>query len=106
MDRRLKLDAELRELLQEQLGYVHLYFQPTENSRMQYDAIIYRQNTFDVRFANNRSYNIRYEYQVIAVSREPDSTLPRAIQERFPLCSPGRKYMADNLYHFPFTLYY
>ena len=106
MDRRLKLDAELRELLQEQLGYVNLYFQPTEKTEMQYDAIIYRQNTMNVRYANDRSYNIRDEYQLIAVSREPDSALPRAIQERFPLCAPGRKYMVDNLYHFPFTLYY
>ena len=106
MDRRLKLDAELRELLDEVLGYVNIYYQPTEEIRMKYDAIVYKQTAMAVRRANNRTYNIRDEYQVTVISRDPDSELPKKLQERFMMCTPGRKFMSDNLYHFPFTIYY
>lgn len=106
IDRRLKLDRELRGLLQDTLDCGQIYYQPPENVRMQYPAIVYKQNTMNVRYANDRSYHIRDEYQVIAISDDPESPLPRAIQEHFSLCAPGRKYMADNLYHFPFTIYY
>lgn len=106
MDRRLLFDDELRAILQEVLGYVNLYFQPPDSVLMKYDAIRYSRKTFKVKWANNRSYNIRDEYEVIVISRDPDSELPRKIQEHFMCCRPGRQYMADNLYHFPFTIYY
>lgn len=106
MDRRLKLDAELRELLQEILGYVNIYYQPNEAVHMKYDCIIYKQQTMAVRRANNRTYYLRAQYEVTVVTRDPDSPLPRALQEHFQLCAPGRKFMADNLYHFPFTIFY
>ena len=107
MDRRLKLDAELREILGlsvEETG--HLYFQPTEEVRMKYDAIVYKVTSMRPQYANNRTYNLRDEYQVTVITRDPDSDLPRKLQEHFELCSPGRKFVSDNLYHFPFTLYY
>ena len=108
MVRRLKFDAELRELLQILLGYEteHLYFQPTEAVQMKYDAIVYRRESFGVRWADDESHFIRDRYEVIAITRDPDSDLPREIQKRFKFCRPHRQYMADNLYHFPFTIYY
>ena len=106
MDRRLQLDEELREILQEVLGYVNIYFQPPDSVLMKYDAIRYRRTSLSPTYANNKTYNLRDQYEVIVISRDPDSELPRRIQEHFQLCRPGRQYMADNLYHFPFTLYY
>ena len=106
MDRRLLLDNELREVLQETLGYVNLYFNPPSSVRMQYDCIRYKKNTTNVRHANNGGYLIRDQYEIIAISRDPDSELPRAILEKFQYCTPGRFYVADNLYHYPFTIHY
>ena len=106
MDRRLQLDNELREVLQEAVGYVNLYYQPPASVRMHYDAIRYEETTMYPRHADDRAYLINTEYQVIVISRDPDSPIPRMIQKRFQLCRPGRKYVADNLYHYPFTIYY
>lgn len=106
MDRRLLFDEELRALLQEVLGYVNIYYEPDESTRMKYDAIVYKQMTMKIMYANDRTYNATDCYQVIAVSRDPDSPLPRAIQMRFPMCAPSTKYMSENLYHFPFTIYF
>lgn len=108
MDRRLKLDAEFRELLTDLYGYEteHLYFQPTEAVRMKYDAIVYKRTSFGVQYADDQSHFIRDQYEVIAITQDPDATLPREIQSHFKFCKPGKQYVADNLYHFPFTIYY
>ena len=106
MDRRLLLDAELKEIQNEVLGYQHTYFEPPESTRMKYDAVVYELAAINVRRAGNRSYNIRDGYQVTVISRNPETEMPHAIQEHFERCAPGRPFVRDNLYHFPFTIYY
>lgn len=106
MDRREKLDEELRAVMEKVYGYSHTYFQPPKSTRMQYDCIRYKKSTMKVRPANNHSYMIRDAYDVTAICRDADSELPRAIQERFPYCMPGHFYVADDLYHYPFTIHY
>lgn len=106
MDRRLKLDEELRDVLQNVLGYVNLYFQPPASVKMKYDCIRYSEETMNVTSADSMKYLVRKRYEVIVITRDPDSALPRAVLDRFEYCSPGRKYTADNLYHYPFTIYY
>ena len=106
MDRRLKFDEELREIQREHWGYQHTYFEPTEEVRMKYNAIVYQKNDMNVRRASNRSYLIRDGYQVIVISRDPEDPVPVAIQDHFEHCTPGRFFMKDNLHHFPFTIYY
>lgn len=106
MDRRLKLDKELREVLQDSLEYVNIYFQPPESVKMKYDCIRYRKNTMDVNKANNSVYTHRDQYEVIVISRDPDCEIPKMLIERFDYCTPGRYYVSDNLYHYPFTITY
>lgn len=106
MDRRLKLDAELREILQEALGYVHLYFQPPASVQMKYDCIRYEEQTMKPQYADNKVYAAHTQYRVTVISRDPDCEIPRMLLERFQYCMPDRKYVADNLYHYPFTIYY
>lgn len=106
MDRRLSLDEELRRLQTEHLGYQHTYFEPPESTRMQYDAVVYKRSTLNVRRADNKGYIIRDSYDVTVISRDPETPLPVAIQQHFELCAPGRFFVRDNLYHFPFTIFY
>ena len=106
MDRRLALDDELRDLQVEHLGYQHTYFEPPESVRMQYDAVVYKRATMHVRRADNKGYMIRDSYDVTVISRDPETPIPLAIQQHFELCSPGRFFVRDNLYHFPFTIFY
>jgi len=106
MDRRLKFDEELREVQLLINGYHHTYFEPPETVRMKYDAVIYQRQEFNVRRADNRSYLIRDGYLVTVISRDPETKLPQAIQDHFERCSPGRFFVRDNLYHFPFTIFY
>lgn len=106
MDRRLLLDQELRNLMDEVMGYTNIYFEPTALVKMKYDCIRYKFDTYSVRKANDRSYLVRDKYEVVVISRNPECELPKKIQEHFKLCIPGRFYIADNLHHFPFTITY
>lgn len=106
MDRRLKFDEKLREIQINVLGYQHTYFEPDENVHLKYDAVVYERTGFNVRRANNKGYSVRDQYQVLVISKDPETELPRAIQEEFELCSPGSFNVVDNLWHYPFTIYY
>lgn len=83
-----------------------VYFQPPESVRMEYPCIRYSKSIPDLKRANDKIYNDTACYEVIVIDDDPDSEIPRRILEAFPMCSPGRSYTADNLYHTTFTLYH
>jgi hypothetical protein len=74
--------------------------------KMQYDAIRYELGGKDVKRANNKIYQSMNKYEGIVITRDPDTTIPDKLLARFAMCSIGRPYTADNLNHYPFTLYY
>jgi len=101
MDKRL----ELHELLKEILGSSNVYFDPPNNVKMDYPAIRYSRSNINNTFANNSVYKQDNRYEVIAIYRDPDSDLPMKIS-KLPMCKHDRAYVADNLHHDVFTLYY
>lgn len=101
MDKRL----ELHELLKEILGSSNVYFDPPESVKMNYPAIRYSRSRIDNSFADNSVYKQDLRYEVIVIYRDPDSDLPLKIS-RLPKCAHDRAYVADNLHHDVFTLYF
>ena len=101
MESRLKLQAKLENLL----GSKNVYFQPPASVKLAYDAIIYSRKDIENIFADNLVYKQDRSYEVIAIYEDPDSDLPIKIS-RLPKCSLDRHYVADNLNHDVFTLYY
>lgn len=101
MASRLKLHEELCDLL----GSRSVYYDPPESVKLQYDAIRYTRKKIDNKSANNSVYMQDNCYEVIAIYRDADSDLPEKLS-RFPLCSHVNHYVADNLHHDVFTLYY
>ena len=102
MANRLSLHAELVEIL----GSENVYFQPPASVQMKYDAIRYELSGKDLTRANDRIYRMVNEYSGVVISRDPECTIPYAILMHFEMVSFGRPYIAENLNHFPFTLYY
>lgn len=101
MDRRLELQA----LLEELLGSGNVYFQPPESFKLVYPCIVYKKETFNVWRANNGVYKAHQPYQVTLIYHDPDYELPKTIAE-LPYCRHDRNFVANNLYHDVFTLYY
>ena len=83
-----------------------VYFQPPPSLKMKDEAIRYELSGKDLKRANNKIYQNINEYSGVVITRNPDSIIPDAILEHFQYCSFGRPYTSENLYHFPFTLYY
>lgn len=100
-DRRLELQTVLSNLISP--GKSH--FQPPPTTVLQYPCLVYELSGMDPKFADDRLYGNRRKYTVIAIDRSPDSLLPEKLAS-LPLCKMDRAYVANNLHHFAFTIYY
>lgn len=97
---------DLHEKLCDILGTRNVYYQPPASVKMKYPCIRYSSDGVDVNHANDFAYNYTKRYEGVIIDPNPDSTTPYSILMHFPMCSLGSSYTADNLNHFPFTLYY
>lgn len=101
MDKRFRLD----EILRETIGNDHVYFQPPENLKIQYPCIVYNLGGFYKRMADNLKYNRTPQYDLIYITEDPDDPMIEKIDD-LPFCSLGNPYTADNLHHYPYTIYF
>ena len=97
--------TELQTLLETILGNDHVYFQPPPSLKLKYPCIVYDRNTFSSNFANNDSYLRRTRYSLTLIDKNPDSTFITAIAD-IPYCRHTRSYIADNLNHDTYDLYW
>lgn len=115
---------ELHEKLCKALGSDHVYFQPPPNLEIVYPCIIYKRSGNLMQNADNHPYYYRWQYKVTYITRiAVDDELwpwdpfnfegeaeaghsPLSVLLQFPNCSMGMPYTAENLYHYPFTIYY
>lgn len=96
---------ELQSKLEDILGSRNVYFQPPENTRMNYPAIRYNLNAINNKHANNTVYKQDNSYTLILICDDPDSDLIHKLST-LPLCRFVRQYVSDNLYHTVYTLYF
>ena len=102
MASRLDLHEELCALL----GTRNVYFQPPESVRLSYPCIVYSRNGADMEHADNKMYNMVYQYSVQIISRDPDNDLAKDLANHFQMCRYARRFVIDNLYHDNIILYY
>lgn len=96
---------ELQSLLERILGSRNVYFQPPSSVKMQYPAIVYNRDDIYNHFADNEVYTQETRYNIIVIDSNPDSIHVVNIS-KIPRIKFVRHYVADNLYHDVFTLYY
>lgn len=101
MDRRL----ELHEELVNRLGSRNVYYQSPESVKMSYPAIRYSLNDIFRQDADNQIYNSIRSYEVTLIDPDPDSPVVEKLIN-MSMCRFTRQYVADNLNHFVFSLYY
>lgn len=101
MERRLKLQTILEGIMKNK----NVYFQPPPSIRMRYPAIVYSLDDIDTVYADDKPYRMRKNYSVTLIVDDPDSALVDELS-KLSLCSFERCYIADNLYHYVFSLFY
>jgi hypothetical protein len=97
---------ELHEELCTVLGTRNVYFKTPESVKMKYDAIRYELAGKNLKRANDKIYLFTNQYDGVIITRDPDTTIPDKLLANFEMCSFSRPYIADDLNHYPFTLYY
>lgn len=102
MASRHKLHEELCEIL----GSRNVYFQPPASVKMQYPGIKYSFTGIAPKRANNRIYASTNRYEVILIEYDPDSDIGEKLLSHFPMCNFEHSYVADNLNHKVYTIYY
>lgn len=98
---RLTLQTKFEEIL----GSENVYFQPPENIKLKYPCIKYELSDVDTKKADDRNYLKYNRYTVTLIHRDPENTVKDAIQE-LDYCDMDRVFVAENLYHYTFTLFY
>jgi hypothetical protein len=97
------LRTELQSLLEGLIANV--YFQPPANLEMAYPCIVYKLDNMTTDFANNTPYLITPRYLVTVIDLDPDSLIPKAVAS-LPMCLMNRAFVAGNLNHTVFILYF
>lgn len=101
MASRIDLQKELEKLLNSR----NVYYQTPETVKMEYPAIRYSKSDVDTRFANDKPYMHKNQYEIIVIDKKPDNPVIDKILS-MPMCTYDRHYTADNLNHDVMTLYY
>lgn len=100
MGTRLELHEELLSLAP------NVYFQPPSSVKLSYPCIVYHLSDIDTLYADNRSYKNFKSYLVTYISRRPNDEKVDEILNHFSYCRFDRPYVADNLQHYAFVLFY
>lgn len=83
----------------------NVYFQPPENVQMIYPAIVYRRDPGSTKFANNLPYSYEQQYELTLIARDPDEAAFAQIRS-LAKTRHDRFFVADNLNHDVFTIYF
>lgn len=97
--------TSLQTLLETILGSRNVYFQPPSTLDMAYPCIVYELFTRDTVFADNNPYLSNKRYKITVIDRNPDSLIPDKLLA-LPKCSFDRRFVADNLNHDTFSIYF
>lgn len=100
-DRRLDLHA----LLVDIIGSKNVYFQRPPSTGMRYPCIFYKRDSKNEKFSNNMLYIGTQRYLVTVIDEDPDSEIPDKISQ-LRHCSFESHYVAENLNHDVYSLYY
>lgn len=101
MDKRMQLQVEL-----ERIAGRNVYFQPPASIQLVYPCVIYSLSAGDMKRADNSVYMYTDRFELIFIYKQYNSEIITKVLRAFPMCSVSRVYIADNLYHYVFNLYY
>ncbi len=72
---------------------------------MRYPAIVYKRDSEDAKYANNKKYRRTVMYQITVIDRDPDSEIVKKVTE-LPMCFYSSNFAYDGLNHDIFRMYF
>lgn len=83
----------------------NVYFQPPADLQIEYPAIVYEMDRANTQFADDRPYNVTKQYSMKLISEDPDESIFDALAA-LPMCAHERNFVADNLNHEVFNIFF
>lgn len=83
----------------------NVYFQPPTNTEITYPCIIFSRDDAHTDYADNKPYRHKKRYLVTIIDRNPNTPFYDAIAA-LPSSAFNRFYVADNLNHDVFNVYF
>lgn len=95
---------DLLYLLRQAVQHDRVYFQPPENLKIGYPAIVFHLSNIEIDHASDAPYKGTKEYSVTLITKDPE---PDVIDEilKIPYSSLDTTYISDGMNHFVFTVY-
>lgn len=95
---------DLLHLLQQAVQHNQVYFQPPENLKIRYPAVVFHLSKIEIDRASDVPYKGAKEYSVTLITKDPE---PDVIDEilKIPYSSLDTTYISDGMNHFVFTVY-
>nr|DAY36821.1 MAG TPA: tail completion protein [Caudoviricetes sp.] len=95
---------DLLHMLQQAVQHYQVYFQPPENLKITYPAVIFHLSKIEIDHASDVPYKGAKEYSVTLITKDPE---PDVIDEilKIPYSSLDTTYISDGMNHFVFTVY-
>ena len=81
------------------------YIRPSTN-RMSYPCFVYKATSPSVIRADNRGYAYTNGWEVLYISETENESITQTMLDNFEHCSPGAPYISDDLFHYPFQIYF
>jgi hypothetical protein len=81
----------------------NIYFEPPENTKIKYPALIYELSNMPTKFADNNPYNVKHSYTVTYITNNPDSEYIDILAN---LMKFDRVFVSDDMYHYVYSIYY
>lgn len=95
---------DLLHLLRKAVDHDRVYFQPPENLKLGYPAVVFHLTKIKVDHADDVPYKGAREYMITLITKEPE---PDALEEilKIPYTTLDSTYISDGMNHFVFTSY-
>lgn len=96
---------DLHKILCNMLDSTNVYFQPPENLKISYPAIVYTLDNIDFLFADDYKYKRINRYTLTFITKDPEPSFVDDIL-KLDYCNFERSYVIDNLNHFIFEIFW
>ena len=100
MGTRIDLHTELLELCD------RAYYQPPSSVKMKYPCFVYSLSKVRPKYADNAVYKKFTAYTITYISLSVADGIIDTMLTGFPYCRFDRHYIADDLHHYVFELFY
>lgn len=97
--------TDLQTKLESFLGCKNVYYEPPENVKIKYPAIVYSKDDMYRISADNRGYISYSQYTITVIDYMPDNPAIKKILE-MPMASYDRHYRSNNLEHDIINIYW